>query len=511
MKSKAIYKSLILLVIATLSFVACTKETSDVRLDQKLSTSQVLNVTAESATVVGFVIAEGDGFSERGVCYAKTAAPTTASGKVIFDEEVNKATYSVTIAGLDSVTKYYARAYAIADAGTIYGEEVSFTTIADLPVVTTDVFTTTSGTSATGGGEVTLEGGAEVSERGVCYAKTHDPTTADGKAIATGTGPGVFTSSLTNLKGLTTYYVRAYAINSAGTAYGNEVSFTTPEAIVTLYAAGDFQGWDPAGAKDSLMNSSDDPVVQGYAYISTTGGFKFVSQRNWDGPNYGAGATAGTLSNDAGAGNLSVSEIGYYFFTIDLVNLTYTATKTTWGMIGDATAGGWGADQTMTYSIPLRKWFATVPLTVNSFKFRANAGWDINYGDNTPADGKLDFKSDNNIPVAAAGTYTAMMDLSSPLNYTYALTQWSITGAATGGWGVDIDLTPNVNNTWTVTADLTAGEFKFRANHDWPIALGGTVDNLTFKGGAPNLSIATAGNYTITLDLITGKCTITAN
>ena len=69
MKRKTLYRILAVLVTATILFAACTKENADVRLDPKLATTQLLNVTSNAATVVGFVIAEGDGFTEKGVCY----------------------------------------------------------------------------------------------------------------------------------------------------------------------------------------------------------------------------------------------------------------------------------------------------------------------------------------------------------------------------------------------------------------------------------------------------------
>lgn len=499
----SIYKIFTVLFTVAFFFATCTKEESDVKLDPKLSTSQQLNIMSDSATIVGFVVAAGDGFTEKGVCYNTETNPTVDNNKVVFTKKVTTATFAVKVGGLAYATTYYARAYAIGPKGTIYGEEVTFTTLPVLPTVTTGAFTAKTGTSATGGGNVTIDGGAVVTARGVCYSTKHNPTVNDSKT-SDGAGVGEFTSSLSKLKGLTTYYVRAYAVNTVGTAYGPEVSFTTPESIVTLYAAGDFQGWNPSAAKDSFMNNAENPILQGYLYLPNTNGFKFVSQKNWDGPNYGLGASAGKLSSAGDAGNLSVPAAGYYLFSLDLANMTYTATKTTWGVIGTATAGGWDSDQAMTYSTSFKSWFATIPLAADEFKFRANGAWDINYGDG--GSGKLSSNNAPNIKCTKAGTYSVMIDLSSPLNYKYTLTQWSITGDAAGGWGNDIDLVPNANNTWTVTANLTAGEFKFRANHDWAINLGGTPGSLSWGGG--NIKIDTAGSYTITLDLVNGTYTL---
>ena len=106
-----------------------------------------------------------------------------------------------------------------------------------LPSVITNSVTDITTTSATCGGEVTDDGGATVTARGVCWSTTPNPTVADSLTID-GTGTGTFTSSLTNLTPNTTYYVRAYATNSEGTAYGEEMTFTTPCDIVNLTLSG---------------------------------------------------------------------------------------------------------------------------------------------------------------------------------------------------------------------------------------------------------------------------------
>jgi uncharacterized protein (TIGR02145 family) len=97
---------------------------------------------------------------------------------------------------------------------------------ANLPTVTTGDITGITETSATGGGNVTSDGGASVTARGVCWNTTGTPTISNNKTTDR-SGTGAFASSLTGLTALTTYYVRAYATNSNGTAYGNQVSFTT--------------------------------------------------------------------------------------------------------------------------------------------------------------------------------------------------------------------------------------------------------------------------------------------
>lgn len=93
-----------------------------------------------------------------------------------------------------------------------------------------------------------------------------------------------------------------------------------------LYVPGAYQGWAPDAAP-TLNDGNADGVYIGYVNMAEAGEFKFTSDPNWDGTNYGMGDTEGTLSTDGGAGNISVTEAGIYKFTVDVNNLTYTIEK----------------------------------------------------------------------------------------------------------------------------------------------------------------------------------------
>ena len=96
-----------------------------------------------------------------------------------------------------------------------------------VPSVTTNDVTNVSTTSATAGGEVTDDGGADVTARGVCYSRTNANPTIEDNKTTNGTGTGAFTSELTGLLNGSTYHVRAYSTNSVGTSYGIVKDFTT--------------------------------------------------------------------------------------------------------------------------------------------------------------------------------------------------------------------------------------------------------------------------------------------
>ena len=191
-----------------------------------VSTGNVTNITTSTANGSGNVSDDGgSAVTERGLCFSTNHNPSIAGTHVVADEGTGEFTALMT--QLNTNTTYYVRAYATNGAGTSYGEEVEFTTLSiSVPGVTTASVTNIGQTTATGGGNVISTGGATVTERGICWGTSHNPTIS-GSHANSGTGTGEFSVNMTGLSLSTTYYVRAYAINSQGTAYGEEVNFTT--------------------------------------------------------------------------------------------------------------------------------------------------------------------------------------------------------------------------------------------------------------------------------------------
>ena len=186
-------------------------------------------------------------------------------------------------------------------------------------------------------------------------------------------------------------------------------------ALRQLYVPGGHNGWNP-GAAPVVYSPNLDWKFDGYVYMEAGNEFKFTSTPDWNGTNYGDGGN-GALSTDGGAGNLTVSETGFYRLTVDLSKepYTYTATSTNWGLIGDATAGGWDASTPMTLNAATGEWTVTTTLSGGaSFKFRANDGWDINLGGDV---NNLTYGGDN-IPVTSDGTYLITLKLGDASDYT---------------------------------------------------------------------------------------------
>ena len=189
--------------------------------------SSISNSTAVSG---GNITSDGGAaITLRGICWSTSHNPditathtTDGTGTGVFMSGMN---------GLTASTTYYVRAYAVNSAGTAYGNEINFSTntVTTLATVSTNTANSITANSATCGGNVLTDGGDPVTVRGVCWATTTGPLVG-GSHTTDGSGIGVFTSSITGLTVNTVYYVRAYATNSLGTAYGNEVSFTASNA-----------------------------------------------------------------------------------------------------------------------------------------------------------------------------------------------------------------------------------------------------------------------------------------
>ena len=191
-----------------------------------LSTVAISTITSISASSGGTITSDGLGsITAKGVVWSTSTGQTIALSTKTSNGS-GSSNYTSSITGLAPVTKYYVRSYATNSGGTGYGAEVSFTTLPGLAVLTTATATSVAATTAILGGEVTNEGGALVTEKGVVWSIATGPTVSNSKQAA-GSGIGAFTTSVTGLLSNTKYYVRSYALNSAGTAYGEEKTFTT--------------------------------------------------------------------------------------------------------------------------------------------------------------------------------------------------------------------------------------------------------------------------------------------
>lgn len=163
---------------------------------------------------------------------------------------------------------------------------ISITRLLNVPTITTSSPTSIGSESATLGGNVTDDGGATITERGVVYSTSPNPTTDD-NVVQIGTGTGSFSQSVTGLSPGTSYFVRAYAINSEGTSYGTEQSFTTPVQIQSITRL------DPA----SSLTNQDEVVFQ----VTFTGPVSGLSSDNFSLTE--SGLNGASLTSISGSGS----------------------------------------------------------------------------------------------------------------------------------------------------------------------------------------------------------------
>jgi hypothetical protein len=243
----------------------------------RVKTGEISNITTNSASAIGVIQEVGEsGISQYGHCWSTDENPeVTLETKTNLGIRNYVGSYKSDLTGLLPGTKYHIRAYAISSGKTIYGDTISFATDADLPTIITESISSITDTTAIGGGHITSDGGSPITARGVCWNTLGNPTTANSKT-SNGTGTGTFTSSLIDLTPNITYYVRAYATNSAGTGYGNQIIFNTNSSLPAVITASTSNikatsaqsggnvtsvGGSPITARGVCWNTSENPTI----------------------------------------------------------------------------------------------------------------------------------------------------------------------------------------------------------------------------------------------------------
>ncbi len=304
------YSALLLPQIDTLHTLAYTLP--------KVITDSVGSITAESAVGYGTLADWGcDSLSECGFCYGSSASPTIEGKHIVCTEKDNH--FSGTMNDLDDGERYYIRAYAVNPMGVAYGEERSFTTAPiTLPTVVTLEPTDISVSSAVCGGKITSNGNTEITEYGICYSEAASPT-IDGKIlVCKQNNVGKFSGTIAGLSESTTYYVRAYATNAKGTAYGEELSFTTATHYTSYTSVdlglsvkwatcnvgatspekyGNYYAW---GETETKKNYLLDTYKYGSAYNALT---KYCNNSSYGEDNFTDNLTTLEASDDAAAKN----------------------------------------------------------------------------------------------------------------------------------------------------------------------------------------------------------------
>lgn len=202
------------------------------------------------------------------------------------------------------------------------------------------------------------------------------------------------------------------------------MTFKFIPALDCLYTPGGANGWSPA---TSAKVYPDATGINFQSWVPLDGDFKFTSEPGWGGTNYGLGDEEWALSTDPTAGNLKTGDgAGLYNVRVNILTLKWEVVNgpvQSWGVIGGFPASGWGTDVVMTPDADKQIWKATVTFGAggeSEFKFRADGGWKIQYGNSgNGLDDLVCDEGSGNLVAPAPGTYEVTLDLS---HYPYHAT-----------------------------------------------------------------------------------------
>jgi len=406
-----------------------------------------------------------------GVCWNTTGTPTTSDSKADNGTASATGAFTASMTSLSANTTYHVRAFATNTAGTSYGTEVSFTTSAVAPTVTTQAASSITSTTATGNGNITSLGVPNPTAYGVCWDTTGTPTTSDSKADnGTASATGAFTASMTSLTANTTYHVRAFATNTAGTSYGSEVTFTTlsDNLIVT---SSDFTAGDDVASFDKTYKFTSFKFTQtshNYTSMEPDGGFDGYYSFDYSTSN----GTEFTIS--APGYSFDLSSFEYYVDDTRLPSLNITITYTD------------GTTDTKTYSFTGK---SSGSYTLSSFTTAVNDVVCIKF----VTDNYMTFNS------------FAISDIKA-LPCTWNGTSWSPSAPTAND---DAILDANYNSTGITCHDLTINSgFQVTFSSDVTVA-----GNLLVKSGATIINDGTINvtGTTTVQQALTGAGTTTPN
>ena len=374
-----------------------------------------------------------------------------------------------------------------------------------VPSVSAENVSNTTKTSAWVGGWITSYGSSAVKSKGVCWNTAGNPTVNDHIKLAV-TQTGNFALLIDGLSPRTTYHMRLFATNDEGTGYSEEKTFRT--LTDSLFVNVSTLGPNLVSMHYAEVGGSVNDT--GYSRVTERGicwgrmNFPTVSDNK-----IACGSGLGYFSTEL-QGLTSYARYHYRAYAINSQGLVYGDT------IGFTTSGypflfvpgsyqGWNLSDSSTVVWSARddgkyegyQWFPAN----TEFKYAKGITWFDSYGDNNH-DGTLE-PNGASILASAEGYYKLNVDLPN-LTHRFMKTSWSVIGSATpNGQNVDTDLSWDpMNKVWTVYVALSTGDFKFRANHSWDLNYGDSGANVgILKQGGLDITVSSAGNYMITLNL----------
>ncbi|MGV4413231.1 hypothetical protein [Chryseobacterium sp. T1] len=290
--------------------------TTSPAIPASISIISINNVTQSSANIYANISDDGGStISERGVCYS-----TYNNNPTVNDSKINSGSgigsFAMSISNLSSGVTYYIRAYAKSLAGISYSNVTSFKTLSStIPVgLSTIVVSNISSNGATFYGSLTNNGGAPITNQGFVYSSTNTLPTTSNSVVNASNGLTSFNASVSNLEPNTKYYVRSFASNIAGTAYGNVLSFTTSNLTIGQ----SFQG----GVVAYIFQPGDSGYVSGQVH-----GFIIPSSRPISSFAWGCNSSSVPTSTAFGTGNQNTNTIYSYCGSSSAAGYVYNYTS----------------------------------------------------------------------------------------------------------------------------------------------------------------------------------------
>lgn len=484
-----------------------------------VSTIAATGVGATSATMNGSINPNG-----LATTYYFQWGTTVSYGSVTSTTSAGSGSTTVNVnaplTGLVSGTTYHFRLVGVNTDGTVYGSDLTFTPGA-ASIVTTAASAITL-TTASSGGNVTGDGGTPVTARGVCWATTANPTVA-GSHTTDGAGTGVFTSSITGLSSNTTYHVRAYATNSSGTYYGDDLTFTTLCGIYTLPFSESFTGTTIPGCWSQVDHQGNGQIWQ-FGTItgqtpnpSLTGNYAYLNSDA-----YGSG---NTQNADLVTPTLNLSgysavnlQFKHYFksYTGSSGTVSYSIDNgTTWTQIQQFTATSSANPTTFTQAVNATAGQATVKFRWNYTGTYAYS-WAIDDVQITGTAGvALAVSPANQNVTTAAGTTNFTVTTAAAWTTSSNASWCTVTPSGTGNGTLAANYTQNTTATprvATITVSATGAVSVpvtvTQAGLAPVLAVTPPVQNVTAPAGATNFTVTSNGDWAVVSDAT--WCTVTS-
>ena len=316
-----------LFILLIISITSCEKNNISWDLKKKsttpsVETLRIISKNNSEVSVLSEVMTDQtEEVIQRGICISLYETPTISDRITIDGLGVGQ--YESRFSNLDPNTNYFIRAYAINKNGVSYGRQLDFKTTnvaGTLPVISTLPLSNITASSANSGGIINSNGGSAINRRGICWSTSLNPTVSD-NTTNNGTGTGSFTSTASNLTANTTYHVRAYATNSIGTSYGNQLSFSTlsdvtPPATATLIGTDNCSSLSGVNSSYRRWNGS------AYTYSPWTISNSGYSGSCWLAPDPSLTGT-GAIGTHYVQFNKTFSDSGYIEFWLNTSNPGY--------------------------------------------------------------------------------------------------------------------------------------------------------------------------------------------